>query len=64
MTIKELVKELKGFNQNAEVRFSSDEEGNCLHAVADIVITKGLYEDDESKTAVVIYPLHTDADIV
>jgi len=60
MKIKELIQELKTYNQDMQVFFSSDEEGNSFHPKAQISLTKSLYKSDEEKLAVVIYPLNTD----
>ena len=63
MIIKELIEKLSKFPKHTTVWFSNDEEGNTLHAKADITLTAGLYEKEPEKTDVVIYPIYTANDI-
>lgn len=58
MTVRELIAELREQDQDMTVLFSNDPEGNHLHAEATIELTEGYDEEDEEKTAVVIYPVN------
>lgn len=65
MLVKELIKELKKEDQNHEVWFARDEEGNTYHKKAIVQLTDlGVEEDkSDSKVVVVIYPINTSEDI-
>ena len=62
MTIRQLIAELSKHNLDEQVMFSSDEEGNVLHANADVSETD-VSLTDTSDNRVVIYPLNTSDDI-
>jgi hypothetical protein len=48
MKIKELIKELQKYNQDADILFSSDEEFNCLRSEGQVAVIN----DEETKVAI------------
>lgn len=52
MTVKDMIQKLKGYNQNAQVYLSSDEEGNTFSTVE----SESFAAYGEFGQSVVIYP--------
>lgn len=52
MTVQELIAELSKLPQDTKIYFSNDEEGNVLHANAEVVMTML----DETAGVYAIYP--------
>lgn len=55
MTVKELIKILKGLNPNYEIDMASDEEGNSFGDI-DNMFTKGKRQD--KKISYSLYPIN------
>jgi len=63
MQIKELVKILQKFDQEKEIWFSRDEEGNSYHPKCLVLNTNIGELGKQEKEVVVIFPLTTNEDI-
>lgn len=53
MTVKELIEELKGYDQNREILLSSDEEGN--HFYEEFELEEDDYHKEKGLTPVLIF---------
>ena len=60
MKIKDLIKLLQSCEQEKEVMFAKDEEGNSIHPEAMLMLTDLSDEGDNSKVVYVFYPTNKD----
>ena len=58
LTVEQLIKQLKEFNPDDKVLFSSDEEGNNLHATLELGLTDVDTGKEKDETFLVFYPLN------
>ena len=63
LTVKDLIGLLAKFNPQDRLLVSSDEEGNSLHPMFDIVPTDIAEEGEDEDMRLVIYPLNSSRDI-